>query len=100
MGLTIQLSLVKEYASMQTKVYTDNTMVWLVSSVVCDCLITASMVIILWNARSSTVYTSSKSIVDALIVHTIENGLITTACALLVLITFRVLPDTFFGACL
>lgn len=85
---------------MQTKVFENNNTVWLVTSVVCDCLITISMVIVLWNARSSTVYTSSKSIVDALIVHTIENGLITTTCALAVIISFHLLPNTFYHACL
>lgn len=85
---------------MQSQAFKINTSTLWVATLLCDVLITVSMVILLRRARSTTVYTSSQSVLDGLVVHTIENGLITTTCAILVFITFYVLPNTFFFVCL
>lgn len=96
LGVTIQFTLVKEFASMQSKSFTDNNTTMLVTSAVCDVLITVSMVLILRAARSTTTYTSTKGLVDSVIVHTIENGLITSTFAIVVVVTFRLFPGTFY----
>jgi hypothetical protein len=38
--------------------------------------------------------------INALIIHSIENGAITTIAALVTLLTYLVLPDTLYYGCL
>ena len=52
------------------------------------------------RARGATAYTGSKNVLNALIVHTIENGMVTTACALVDLICYLLFPDNLFYVCL
>lgn len=68
--------------------------VWLSGNAVCDVLISTTLVAIFMSARGSTSYTRSKGVLSMLISHTIENGMITTACALADQIAFFVLPPT------
>ncbi|RXW20211.1 hypothetical protein EST38_g5627 [Candolleomyces aberdarensis] len=62
--------------------------VHLISSVVCDVLITLSMVIIFYHYKKGTAFTATKSLLNALIIYTIENGLITSAWAIANLVVF------------
>lgn len=69
--------------------------VWLAGSLSCDVLITATMVIVLLLTRERTSHRRSKNILNTLIYHTVENGMITTVCALAELICWLVYPNTF-----
>ncbi|KAJ2928705.1 hypothetical protein H1R20_g8365, partial [Candolleomyces eurysporus] len=62
--------------------------VHLISSVVCDILITLSMVTIFYHYKKGTAFTATKSLLSALIIYTIENGLITSAWAIANLVIF------------
>ncbi|KAJ3549908.1 hypothetical protein NMY22_g713 [Coprinellus aureogranulatus] len=73
--------------------------IWLAGSFSCDTIISVAMATILYIERCSLVYTPSKRIVDGLIVHTVENGLVTTICALADLLAYLRAPDTFFYVC-
>ncbi|KAJ3545260.1 hypothetical protein NMY22_g2511 [Coprinellus aureogranulatus] len=97
-GVTVQFTmLARDIALLRTLERTVIT--WLAGSFTCDIIISITMVIVLYLARGSTSYTSSKSVLNALIVHTIENGLITTACALVDLLTYLKIPNTFYYVC-
>lgn len=60
--------------------------IWLVSSCVCDFLITAALV---WYLRShKTGFEQSDELMDRIIRLTVQTGLITSICAMLDLVTF------------
>lgn len=52
------------------------------------------------QAREVTSFRGSKNMLNALIIHSIESGAITSVCALLELVTFLVLPDALYHVCL
>lgn len=84
-GTTIEYAMVKyatpdRYLQLYTMVHATVT-VALAGAFTCDILITSTMVVTLMRARGSTSISSSKNLINALIVHTIENGMITTVCA-------------------
>ncbi|KAF6758019.1 hypothetical protein DFP72DRAFT_889666 [Ephemerocybe angulata] len=97
-GVTIQFTLLDGKIE-AVKSLNRTIIVWLAGSVSCDILISIAMVFVLIFARSSTAYSSSKNVLNALIIHTIENGMITTVCALVDLICFLVFPDNFYYIC-
>lgn len=98
-GVTVQFALLNRHIETLRRL-NKTVVVWLGGSFACDILITLTMVIVLLQAREATSYKSSKGVLSSLIVHTIENGMITTVCALADLICFLVLPDTWFYVCL
>ncbi|KAK0475113.1 hypothetical protein IW261DRAFT_501436 [Armillaria novae-zelandiae] len=59
---------------------------WLVSSAVCDLMITASIVCVLWRARVHSKFRSTSKVVMKLIWYTIETGVITSLVVILQLI--------------
>lgn len=82
--------------AMKTAVY-----FWLIGSVASDVGISVTMVSILHSARGMSPWSRSKNVLNALIVNTIENGMITTLCALADLVTYLVLPpDNLIHLCL
>lgn len=60
----------------------------LTSTVACDLLITAAMIVILATYKGKTSFTRTKSILNTLIIATVENGMITTIGAIANLIVF------------
>ena len=62
--------------------------------------ICAAITTILIHHRRSVNYTPSKRLVNCLIVHNVENGLITTVIALAGLLTYLKLPESWFNICL
>lgn len=92
-GVAIQFTLHNGEAMLLRQLSTA-VIIWLAGSFGCDIFISITMVCLLVDAKASTSYASSKGIINALIVHTIENGLVTTVCALVVLISYFALPDT------
>lgn len=85
---------------MQAKTLATTVAIHLVGSVTCDILITISMASALFRARRWTKRSSTKRLLNALIVNSIENGMITTVFALADLVCFYVYPDTFLHACM
>lgn len=98
-GVTVQYTLLNRKLEI-LKTLKTTVIVWLAGSFACDVLITITMVFVLVSAREQTWFTTSKSVINALIVHAIENGMITTVCALVDLICFLVYPDNWFYVCL
>ncbi|KAJ2924094.1 hypothetical protein H1R20_g4079, partial [Candolleomyces eurysporus] len=97
-GVTIQFTLLARQLDL-LRTLKRTVIVWLAGSFICDVLISITMVIILTKARGATAYTGSKNVLNALIVHTIENGMVTTACALVDLICYLLFPDNLFYVC-
>ncbi|TEB37782.1 hypothetical protein FA13DRAFT_1681287 [Coprinellus micaceus] len=52
----------------------------LTTQLVCDSLITVSMIALLWRIRKETQLRKTQTLLSTLIKHSIETGLITTAC--------------------
>lgn len=101
LGVTIQFNLFDRQTDMLHSHSMENTViVWLVGSFTCDILISLTMVAVLVRAREFTLFSSSKGVLDALIVHTIENGMVTTVCALVELGVFLGSPETHIHICL
>lgn len=90
---TIQYGLAngQTVAEVATAVKT-SIVVWGTGSVACDILISIAMVSTLVTARGSTSFSSTKGLLDMLIVQTIETGIITSVCAVANEVTFLVLP--------
>ncbi|KAJ2914330.1 hypothetical protein MD484_g6076, partial [Candolleomyces efflorescens] len=97
-GVTIQYSLLSRQLHLLRTLKT-TVIVWLAGSVVCDTMITVSMVALLLRARGTTSLGGSKNMINALIIHAIESGAITTMAALVTLLTYLVLPDTLYYGC-
>ncbi|KAF8876721.1 hypothetical protein BD779DRAFT_134284 [Infundibulicybe gibba] len=68
---------------------------WLIGSLLCDILITGSMVTILVQNRRRTAFKSTESVINRLIINTIENGAIMSIIALLELVLFVHSPNNF-----
>ncbi|KAJ2932926.1 hypothetical protein H1R20_g4161, partial [Candolleomyces eurysporus] len=86
-GVTIQYSLLAQDLSLINTLQR-TVIAWLGGSFACDMLISLAMVVILLRTREATAFGGSRNMLNALIVHTIENGAITTACAAAMLITY------------
>jgi hypothetical protein len=97
--VTIQFTLLARDVALLQTLKTTVTL-WLAGSFACDILISTTIATILFIERRSVDYTPSKRLLDRLIVHTIENGLITTLCALITLLVYLRLPDSWFYICL
>ncbi|TEB26252.1 hypothetical protein FA13DRAFT_1575554, partial [Coprinellus micaceus] len=97
-GVTIQYSLLaRNVALLQTLKTT--VALWLAGSLACDVLISTTIAGILVLERQSLQYKPTKRMVDKLIVHTIENGLVTTVCALVTFLVYLKLPESWFYVC-
>lgn len=95
-GLTVQFNLLeRKVAGLHTRLIR-TVIVWLAGSFACDILITVAMVTILLQVRKMTTYKSSKTLLSALIVSTVETGMVTTICALADLFCYLFAPNTFF----
>ncbi|TFK59577.1 hypothetical protein BDN72DRAFT_593760 [Pluteus cervinus] len=68
---------------------------WLSATFVCDFIIAAAMVAILKMAGTSITFTRTKTILNHLIVHTIETGSFTALVALSELLLFYLYPATY-----
>ncbi|TFK71973.1 hypothetical protein BDN72DRAFT_836900 [Pluteus cervinus] len=68
---------------------------WIFSAVLCDTTITATMVAVLWRARSATHYQQTKTVINHLIVHTIETGGIAAVVATIELGLFIYSPHSY-----
>ncbi|KAI0066609.1 hypothetical protein BV25DRAFT_1912663 [Artomyces pyxidatus] len=66
---------------------------WLAGSFVADILISCSMIWILYNAKTETVWMKSETLFSRLIVNTIRTGSVTVVCATIDLALFVALPD-------
>ncbi|KAF8177934.1 hypothetical protein K438DRAFT_1978250 [Mycena galopus ATCC 62051] len=69
---------------------------WLAGSLVCDSVIAIAMVIILIQAQHRSRFKSTETILNRLIINTIETGAITAGLALIELILFHVYPSDFY----
>ncbi|KAF7341429.1 hypothetical protein MVEN_01880000 [Mycena venus] len=65
---------------------------WLIDTVVCDTLITITMIFILYQYRKRTPWKQTDTIITKLMVHTLETGAVTSAGALLYLILYLAYP--------
>ncbi|TFK61850.1 hypothetical protein BDN72DRAFT_849324 [Pluteus cervinus] len=70
--------------------------VWLAGTMVCDVVIAVTMVITLLQARTTTRIIQTKSILNRIIVTTIETGVLTALVAIISLLTFIAFPNTLF----
>ncbi|KAF7303059.1 hypothetical protein MKEN_01269400 [Mycena kentingensis (nom. inval.)] len=68
--------------------------IWLVGSAACDILITIALLIILTEFRRNTPWKRLESVLNRLITHTIETGLITSVVAVANVILFILFPQT------
>ncbi|KAK7017590.1 hypothetical protein R3P38DRAFT_2716095 [Favolaschia claudopus] len=68
---------------------------WLAGSFVCDVIITVSMVLILVSARRKTQSSNTLSLLNKLIISTIETGAITAFLALIQLVLYKVHPNNY-----
>ncbi|KAJ7738558.1 hypothetical protein B0H14DRAFT_2638469 [Mycena olivaceomarginata] len=66
---------------------------WLIDTVVCDALITISMIFILYQYRQQTPWKHTDTIIVRLMANTLENGAITSTGALLNPILFLAYPE-------
>lgn len=97
-GVTVQWSLADRHYEFLLSLDTTVT-VWLAGSVACDVLITLTMVVLLLSARSN-IMQASKGVLNILIANTIENGMVTTLCALADLVCFLLIPNYYYHVCL
>ncbi|KJA21627.1 hypothetical protein HYPSUDRAFT_685147 [Hypholoma sublateritium FD-334 SS-4] len=70
--------------------------IWLAGSFVCDILIAGSMIWILTEARSSSEFQPTDSLITKLIINTVETGAVTAATALVQLILFLTMGNSNF----
>lgn len=92
-AVTIQFGLVNgQSVAVAAAAVRTSAIVYLTASVVCDVLIAITMVTSLLTARELTSFSSTKTFLDALIVNTIETGVITSVCAVAIQVTFLALP--------
>ncbi|TFK71972.1 hypothetical protein BDN72DRAFT_394917 [Pluteus cervinus] len=68
---------------------------WIVSAFICDSVIAITMVSLLWRARAATNYQQTKTVLNHLIVHTIETGGATAIVALAELSLFLYSPHSY-----
>ncbi|KAF8195255.1 hypothetical protein K438DRAFT_2017246 [Mycena galopus ATCC 62051] len=66
---------------------------WLIDTVVCDTLITITMIFILYQYRQKTPWKRTDTILTRLMANTLENGAVTSTGALLNLILFLAYPE-------
>ncbi|KAJ3534961.1 hypothetical protein NMY22_g6700 [Coprinellus aureogranulatus] len=78
------------YDTLQQKAIT----LWLASAAASDLTITATLVYLYMGFRERTERRESKSVIKMLILHTVENGAITSLCALLQLVFYSAKPDS------
>ncbi|RXW25087.1 hypothetical protein EST38_g758 [Candolleomyces aberdarensis] len=97
-AVTIQYSFLSRQLLLLRTLKT-TVIVWLAGSFTCDTIITVTMVVLLLRARGNMSFRGSRNMMNALIIHSVENGAITTFCALIDLLTFLLLPDTLYYAC-
>ncbi|KAJ7461958.1 hypothetical protein FB451DRAFT_1404453 [Mycena latifolia] len=69
---------------------------WLAGSLVCDSIIAISMVTILMQAQRQSRFKATETMLNRLIVNTIETGAITAGIALVELILFKLFPSTYY----
>ncbi|KAJ6481241.1 hypothetical protein C8R47DRAFT_1322271 [Mycena vitilis] len=68
---------------------------WLVSSFVGDAIIAAAMVFVLRRARNQSAFRGTETLLNRLIINTIETGAITAGLALITLILYKLYPTNF-----
>ncbi|KAJ3514760.1 hypothetical protein NMY22_g14636 [Coprinellus aureogranulatus] len=78
------------YDTLQQKAIT----LWLASAAAADFTITATLVYLYMGFRKKTERPESRSIINMLILHTVENGAVTSLCALLQLAFYSAKPDS------
>ncbi|KAJ8456466.1 hypothetical protein ONZ45_g8709 [Pleurotus djamor] len=69
---------------------------WLISSAVCDVLISAAMITILARASFKSAFRRSSSSLNQIIKFTIETGFVTTIGAIIELVLWRTMPTNSF----
>ncbi|KAJ7109551.1 hypothetical protein C8R43DRAFT_962555 [Mycena crocata] len=69
---------------------------WLIASFIGDAIIAVAMVIVLRRARNKTAFKGTETLLNRLIVTTIETGAITAGFALVTLVLFKVLPNAYY----
>ncbi|TFK71971.1 hypothetical protein BDN72DRAFT_836897 [Pluteus cervinus] len=83
-SLIASMLFLKEYIKNRDanlKVLTETVNLWILSAFVCNFIIAATMVSVLWRARAATNYQQTKTVLNHLIVHTIETGGLTAIVA-------------------
>ncbi|KAJ7503160.1 hypothetical protein B0H11DRAFT_2274541 [Mycena galericulata] len=70
--------------------------IWLAGTLVCDTIIAVSMVTILARAQQESCFKSTETVLNRLIINTIETGAITAGIALLELILFNLFPTFYY----
>ncbi|KAJ6543222.1 hypothetical protein DFH09DRAFT_1282513 [Mycena vulgaris] len=69
---------------------------WLVTSLVGDTIIAVSMVIVLNRAKSQSSFSRTETLLNRLIIATIETGVVTAGFALPTLVLFKVFPNSYY----
>ncbi|KAK2465489.1 hypothetical protein APHAL10511_002381 [Amanita phalloides] len=77
------------------KGFSTGVVIWLSGSLACDFLIAASMVTILLQAKSTTSFKRTDTLINKLIVHTVETGVVTVITAIVDLALYLKYPDNF-----
>ncbi|KAJ7457160.1 hypothetical protein B0H11DRAFT_2199919 [Mycena galericulata] len=73
---------------------------WIAGNFVCDTLITISMVIILVQAQRNSRFKNTETVLNRLIINTIETGAITAGLALIQLVLFLSFPSAYYDIAL
>ncbi|KAJ7825759.1 hypothetical protein B0H14DRAFT_2819515 [Mycena olivaceomarginata] len=91
LGVTVVYALLQTNFAEITKV----TM-WLAGGFVCDIIIAGTMATLLWRAKHRSGFKSTETVLNRLIINTVETGAITATLALIELALFKTMPQTYY----
>jgi len=94
-GVTVVFALVNTNVAEITKV-TLFAELWLAGGFVCDVIIAVTMASLLWSAKSKSGFRSTETLLNRLIINTVETGAITATLALVELILFKKFSATYY----
>jgi len=72
----------------------ESSLEWTVANILCDAIITCSMLYYLWRAKQSTTIRPTASLITRIIRLTIETGLAVTVTSIVSFVTFMGFPET------
>ncbi|KAF7362650.1 hypothetical protein MVEN_00614100 [Mycena venus] len=93
-GVTVYALLETNFAEItKVTVFAD---MWLGGGFVCDIIIAGTLTTILWRAKCRSGLESTETILNRLIINTVETGAITATLALIELALFKTMPETYY----
>ncbi|KAJ7856449.1 hypothetical protein B0H14DRAFT_2752790, partial [Mycena olivaceomarginata] len=95
LGVTVVYALLQTNFAEITKVTVFADM-WLAGGFVCDIIIAGTMATLLWRAKHRSGFKSTETVLNRLIINTVETGAITATLALIELALFKTMPQTYY----